>query len=71
MWYTWQTMTLRERLGALAIVVAIVGGVGAWMALGKPPFGPWFNAGFDDAWDCPPSAKASAAVCHRKQPPSN
>jgi hypothetical protein len=50
------------------MIIGVVCGLVIWTALGKPPFGPFRNMGFDGNWDCPPNVKPSATVCIKKLP---
>ena len=52
-------------------IIAIVCGFVIWTGMGRPPFGPFPNMGFDNSWDCPPNAKPSATVCIKKLPSAN
>jgi hypothetical protein len=56
---------------AFWIIIAIVGVFVIWTGMGRPPFGPFPNMGFDSSWDCPPNAKPSATVCIKKPASTN
>jgi hypothetical protein len=56
---------------AFWIIIGVVCAFVIWTGLGKPPYGPFPSMGFDSSWDCPPNAKPSATVCHKKLPSSN